>query len=65
MNHWLTYTDYGDDTAYVISSDMADKGCDVSQALNSSLYIDDVSMGLCDKKCEMGIVPLYHVFFSD
>jgi hypothetical protein len=65
MNHWPTYADYGDGTAYVISSDMADKVCDVSQALNSSLYIDDESTGLCAKQCEMGIVSLYHVFSSD
>jgi beta-1,3-N-acetylglucosaminyltransferase 5 len=52
---------YGAGTAYVFSSEVADKVHEVSQALNSILYIDDVFMGLCDKK--MGIVAVYHMFF--
>jgi beta-1,3-N-acetylglucosaminyltransferase 5 len=41
---------YGAGTAYVFSSEVADKVHEVSQALNSILYIDDVFMGLCGKK---------------
>jgi beta-1,3-N-acetylglucosaminyltransferase 5 len=50
MNQWPSYADYGAGTAYVISSDVADKVHEVSQTLSSSLYIDDVFMHLCAKK---------------
>jgi beta-1,3-N-acetylglucosaminyltransferase 5 len=62
MYQWPAYPDYTAGAAYVISSDVAAKVHEASQTLNSSLYIDDVFMGLCANK--MGIVPQYHVFFS-
>ncbi|XP_038271970.1 lactosylceramide 1,3-N-acetyl-beta-D-glucosaminyltransferase [Dermochelys coriacea] len=62
MYQWPSYPDYTAGAAYVISSDVAAKVYEASQTLNTSLYIDDVFMGLCANK--MGIVPQYHVFFS-
>ncbi|XP_042313019.1 lactosylceramide 1,3-N-acetyl-beta-D-glucosaminyltransferase [Sceloporus undulatus] len=62
MYPWLAYPDYTAGAAYVISSDVAAKVYAASLTLNSSLYIDDVFMGLCANK--MGIVPQYHLFFS-
>ncbi|XP_008140571.2 lactosylceramide 1,3-N-acetyl-beta-D-glucosaminyltransferase [Eptesicus fuscus] len=62
MYQWPAYPDYTAGAAYVISSDVAAKVYEASQTLNSSLYIDDVFMGLCANK--VGIVPQDHVFFS-
>ncbi|XP_051839221.1 lactosylceramide 1,3-N-acetyl-beta-D-glucosaminyltransferase [Antechinus flavipes] len=62
MYQWPSYPDYTAGAAYVISSDVAAKVYEASQTLNSSLYIDDVFMGLCANK--MKIVPQHHVFFS-
>ncbi|XP_069328970.1 lactosylceramide 1,3-N-acetyl-beta-D-glucosaminyltransferase [Eulemur rufifrons] len=62
MYQWPAYPDYTAGAAYVISGDVAAKVYEASQTLNSSLYIDDVFMGLCANK--MGIVPQDHVFFS-
>ncbi|KAL2804753.1 lactosylceramide 1,3-N-acetyl-beta-D-glucosaminyltransferase [Daubentonia madagascariensis] len=62
MYQWPAYPDYTAGAAYIISGDVAAKVYEASQTLNSSLYIDDVFMGLCAKI--MGIVPQYHVFFS-
>ncbi|XP_020662403.1 lactosylceramide 1,3-N-acetyl-beta-D-glucosaminyltransferase [Pogona vitticeps] len=62
MYPWSAYPDYTAGAAYVISSDVAAKVYAASQTLNSSLYIDDVFMGLCANK--MGIVPQHHLFFS-
>ncbi|KAM6160260.1 lactosylceramide 1,3-N-acetyl-beta-D-glucosaminyltransferase [Erethizon dorsatum] len=62
MYQWPSYPDYTAGAAYVMSGDVAAKVYEASQTLNSSLYIDDVFMGLCANK--IGIVPQYHVFFS-
>ncbi|XP_042555567.1 lactosylceramide 1,3-N-acetyl-beta-D-glucosaminyltransferase [Dipodomys spectabilis] len=62
MYQWPAYPDYTAGAAYVISSDVAAKVHEASLTLNSTLYIDDVFMGLCANK--MGIVPQYHVFFA-
>ncbi|XP_053160929.1 lactosylceramide 1,3-N-acetyl-beta-D-glucosaminyltransferase [Hemicordylus capensis] len=62
MYPWPAYPDYTAGAAYVISSDVAAKVYEASQTLNTSLYIDDVFMGLCANK--MGVVPQYHLFFS-
>uniref|UniRef100_A0A8C3WK67 Hexosyltransferase n=1 Tax=Catagonus wagneri TaxID=51154 RepID=A0A8C3WK67_9CETA len=59
---WPAYPDYTAGAAYVISGDVAAKVYEASQTLNSSLYIDDVFMGLCANK--IGLVPQSHVFFS-
>ncbi|KAH0512586.1 Lactosylceramide 1,3-N-acetyl-beta-D-glucosaminyltransferase [Microtus ochrogaster] len=62
MYQWPAYPDYTAGAAYVISSDVAAKVYEASQMLNSSLYIDDVFMGLCANK--VGVVPQDHIFFS-
>ncbi|XP_055977953.1 lactosylceramide 1,3-N-acetyl-beta-D-glucosaminyltransferase [Sorex fumeus] len=62
MYQWPAYPDYTAGAAYVISNDVTTRVYEASQTLNSSLYIDDVFMGLCANK--MGIVPQNHVFFS-
>lgn len=62
MYQWSSYPDYTAGAAYVVSRDVAAKVYEASQTLNTSLYIDDVFMGLCANK--MGVVPQYHVFFS-
>lgn len=62
MYQWPSYPDYTAGAAYVISNDVAAKVYEASLTLNTSLYIDDVFMGLCANK--MGIVPQYNVFFS-
>ncbi|XP_053566156.1 lactosylceramide 1,3-N-acetyl-beta-D-glucosaminyltransferase [Bombina bombina] len=62
MYQWSSYPDYTAGAAYIISRDVAAKVYEASQTLNTSLYIDDVFMGLCANK--MGIVPQYHLFFS-
>ncbi|XP_006147441.1 lactosylceramide 1,3-N-acetyl-beta-D-glucosaminyltransferase [Tupaia chinensis] len=62
MYQWPAYPDYTAGAAYIISSDVAAKIYEASQTLNSSLYIDDVFMGLCANK--MRVVPQDHVFFS-
>ncbi|XP_057886750.1 lactosylceramide 1,3-N-acetyl-beta-D-glucosaminyltransferase [Melospiza melodia melodia] len=62
MYQWPSYPDYTAGAAYVISNDVAARIYEASLTLNTSLYIDDVFMGLCANK--VGIVPQYHVFFS-
>ncbi|KAM6257804.1 lactosylceramide 1,3-N-acetyl-beta-D-glucosaminyltransferase [Porphyrio hochstetteri] len=62
MYQWPSYPDYTAGAAYVVSNDVAAKVYEASLTLNTSLYIDDVFMGLCANK--MGIVPQYHAFFS-
>ncbi|NXX68714.1 B3GN5 glucosaminyltransferase, partial [Spizella passerina] len=62
MYQWPSYPDYTAGAAYVVSNDVAARVYEASLTLNTSLYIDDVFMGLCANK--VGIVPQYHVFFS-
>ncbi|XP_069831216.1 lactosylceramide 1,3-N-acetyl-beta-D-glucosaminyltransferase isoform X1 [Dendropsophus ebraccatus] len=62
MYQWSSYPDYTAGAAYVVSQDVAAKVYEASQTLNTSLYIDDVFMGICANK--MGVVPQYHLFFS-
>lgn len=62
MYPWTAYPDYTAGAAYVVSRDVAAKVYEASQTLNTSLYIDDVFMGICANK--MGIVPQHHLFFS-
>ncbi|XP_075717799.1 lactosylceramide 1,3-N-acetyl-beta-D-glucosaminyltransferase [Rhinoderma darwinii] len=62
MYQWSSYPDYTAGAAYVVSQDVAAKVYDASQTLNTSLYIDDVFMGICANK--MKVVPQYHLFFS-
>ncbi|KAG8581369.1 hypothetical protein GDO81_007651 [Engystomops pustulosus] len=62
MYQWSSYPDYTAGAAYVVSQDVAAKVYQASQTLNTSLYIDDVFMGICANK--MGVVPQHHLFFS-
>lgn len=62
MYPWPSYPDYTAGAAYVLSADAAAKIYQAMLALNSSLYIDDVFMGICAKS--VGISPQDHVFFS-
>ncbi|MEE6501314.1 hypothetical protein FKM82_004122 [Ascaphus truei] len=62
MYPWTSYPDYTAGAAYVISRDVAVKVYEASLVLNTSIYIDDVFMGICATR--MGVVPQYHTFFS-
>ncbi|XP_038672417.1 lactosylceramide 1,3-N-acetyl-beta-D-glucosaminyltransferase-like [Scyliorhinus canicula] len=62
MYQWPAYPDYTAGAAYVVSQDVAVKVNEALMTLNSSLYIDDVFMGLCAKK--MGVAPQPHIYFA-
>ncbi|KAM3930243.1 lactosylceramide 1,3-N-acetyl-beta-D-glucosaminyltransferase isoform 1-T2 [Leptodactylus fuscus] len=62
MYQWSSYPDYTAGAAYVVSQDVAAKVYEASLTLNTSLYIDDVFMGICANK--VGVVPQRHTFFS-
>ncbi|TKS74168.1 Lactosylceramide 1,3-N-acetyl-beta-D-glucosaminyltransferase A [Collichthys lucidus] len=59
---WPSYPDYTAGAGYVVSADVATKIYHATLLLNSSMYIDDVFMGICAKA--MGISPQEHVYFS-
>lgn len=59
---WPSYPDYTAGAAYVVSGDVASKIYHATLLLNSSMYIDDVYMGICAKA--MGVSPQEHVYFS-
>ncbi|XP_069007171.1 lactosylceramide 1,3-N-acetyl-beta-D-glucosaminyltransferase A-like [Embiotoca jacksoni] len=59
---WPSYPDYTAGAAYVLSGDVAAKIYRATLVLNSSMYIDDVFMGICAKA--MGVSPQEHVYFS-
>lgn len=59
---WPSYPDYTAGAGYVLSADVAVKIYQATLALNSSMYIDDVFMGICAKS--VGVSPQDHVFFS-
>ncbi|MED6239438.1 hypothetical protein ATANTOWER_006533 [Ataeniobius toweri] len=59
---WPSYPDYTAGAGYVVSGDVAAKIYQATLVLNSSMYIDDVFMGMCAKA--MGVSPLEHVYFS-
>lgn len=59
---WPSYPDYTAGAGYVVSGDVAAKIYHATLALNSSMYIDDVFMGICAKA--MGVSPQEHVYFS-
>uniref|UniRef100_UPI0037E711B9 lactosylceramide 1,3-N-acetyl-beta-D-glucosaminyltransferase A n=1 Tax=Semicossyphus pulcher TaxID=241346 RepID=UPI0037E711B9 len=59
---WPSYPDYTAGAGYVVSGDVATKIYHATLALNSSMYIDDVFMGICAKA--MGVSPQEHVYFS-
>ncbi|XP_042368857.1 lactosylceramide 1,3-N-acetyl-beta-D-glucosaminyltransferase A [Plectropomus leopardus] len=59
---WPSYPDYTAGAGYVVSGDVAAKIYHATLMLNSSMYIDDVFMGICAKA--MGVSPQEHVYFS-
>lgn len=59
---WPSYPDYTAGAGYVVSGDVAAKIYQATLVLNSSMYIDDVFMGICAKA--MGVSPQEHVYFS-
>lgn len=59
---WPSYPDYTAGAGYVVSGDVASKIYHATLVLNSSMYIDDVFMGICAKA--MGVSPQEHVYFS-
>ncbi|XP_044055576.1 lactosylceramide 1,3-N-acetyl-beta-D-glucosaminyltransferase A [Siniperca chuatsi] len=59
---WPSYPDYTAGAGYVVSGDVAAKIYHATLVLNSSMYIDDVFMGICAKA--MGVSPQEHVYFS-
>ncbi|XP_035271640.1 lactosylceramide 1,3-N-acetyl-beta-D-glucosaminyltransferase A-like isoform X2 [Anguilla anguilla] len=62
MYPWTSYPDYTAGAGYVVSGDVAEKLYRASATLNSSLYIDDVFMGICAKVA--GVAPQEHAYFS-
>ncbi|KAJ8356953.1 hypothetical protein SKAU_G00197470 [Synaphobranchus kaupii] len=62
MYRWSSYPDYTAGAGYVVSGDVASKIYQVSLTFNSTLYIDDVFMGICANA--IGVSPQEHVFFS-
>lgn len=59
---WPSYPDYTAGAGYVVSGDVAAKIYQATLLLTSSVYIDDVFMGICAKT--MGVSPQHHVYFS-
>lgn len=59
---WPSYPDYTAGAGYVVSGDVAAKIYQATLVLNSTMYIDDVFMGICAKA--MGVSPQEHVYFS-
>ncbi|CAL9695829.1 unnamed protein product [Knipowitschia caucasica] len=59
---WPSYPDYTAGAGYVVSGDVATKIHQVTQILNSSMYIDDVYMGMCAQV--IGVTPQDYAYFS-
>ncbi|XP_056133922.1 lactosylceramide 1,3-N-acetyl-beta-D-glucosaminyltransferase A-like [Lampris incognitus] len=59
---WPAYPDYTAGAGYVVSGDVAAKIYQATLFLNSSMYIDDVFMGICANTA--GVSPQEHVYFS-
>ncbi|XP_066564915.1 lactosylceramide 1,3-N-acetyl-beta-D-glucosaminyltransferase A [Amia ocellicauda] len=62
MYQWPSYPDYTAGAGYVVSGDVAAKIYMASMTLNTTLYIDDVFMGICANK--VGVSPQEHIYFS-
>ncbi|KAJ8374289.1 hypothetical protein SKAU_G00048690 [Synaphobranchus kaupii] len=62
MYPWASYPDYTAGAGYVVSGDVAEKLYQASAILNSTLYIDDVFMGICAEVA--GVSPQEHIYFS-
>ncbi|XP_029355492.1 lactosylceramide 1,3-N-acetyl-beta-D-glucosaminyltransferase A [Echeneis naucrates] len=59
---WYSYPDYTAGAGYVVSRDVVAKIYHATLVTNSSIYIDDVFMGICAKT--MGVYPQEHLYFS-
>lgn len=59
---WSSYPDYTAGAGYVVSGDVAAKIYHATLMLKSSMYIDDVFMGICADA--MGVSAQEHVYFS-
>lgn len=59
---WPSYPDYTAGAGYVVSADVAAKIYQATLALDPSMYIDDVFMGMCAHLG--GVSPQDHVFFA-
>nr|XP_043900722.1 lactosylceramide 1,3-N-acetyl-beta-D-glucosaminyltransferase A [Solea senegalensis] len=59
---WPSYPDYTAGAGYVVSGDVVAKIYHATLLLKSSIYIDDVFMGICAKA--MRVSPQEHVHFS-
>lgn len=62
MYPWSAYPDYTSGAGYVVSGDVASKIHAATEVLNSSLYIDDVFMGIC--AASMGVSPQDYAYFA-
>lgn len=59
---WPAYPDYTSGAGYVVSRDVVAKIHRAMWYLNTSMYIDDVFMGMCAATC--GVYPQDYAFFS-
>jgi len=59
---WPSYPDYTAGAGYVVSGDVVAKIYGATLALNASVYIDDVFMGMCASV--VGVAPQDHAYFS-
>ncbi|KAJ3600025.1 hypothetical protein NHX12_033977 [Muraenolepis orangiensis] len=59
---WPSYPDYTAGAGYVVSGDVAGKIYAATLALDASVYIDDVFMGMCASLA--GVAPRDHAYFS-
>lgn len=59
---WPAYPDYTSGAGYLVSRDVVTKINRAMWFLNSSMYIDDVFMGICAATC--GLYPQDYAFFS-
>lgn len=59
---WSAYPDYTSGAGYVVSRDVVFKIHRATKVLNSSLYIDDVFMGICAES--MGVSPQDYAYFA-
>lgn len=62
MYPWPAYPDYTAGAGYVVSGDVVAKIYRATLALNTSMYIDDVFMGICANAA--GVSPQDHAYFS-
>ncbi|XP_075997769.1 lactosylceramide 1,3-N-acetyl-beta-D-glucosaminyltransferase A-like [Genypterus blacodes] len=59
---WPSYPDYTSGGGYVVSRDVVAKIYHATLIRNSSMYIDDVFMGICAKA--MGVSPQGYLYFA-